>query len=434
VIVEVGRLPPSAFADLCHQRSLAGLSSMHLRGEGWGDELLAVDCYEELRLPLGSRLAEAASALDALPCDEVLPSYAGAAPAPLWIGYIAYECARDLERADWAPVETRADPIGCAMVLRRHAAIARRCRASGMVAVEGDDPASVRSLVRALSHLHPSVADLAPSKLSPRAVDDDAHHEARVRAALDLIGRGDAYQVCLARTFESHVGDDVTPASLLHGMNARTPAAFAASLDFEDHAVVSASPELFLSVSGRTVRTQPIKGTRPRGQDREGDAIEAALLESDAKERAELAMIVDLMRSDLGRVAKLGSVRVEALRAIRPMAGVHHAFADIAAELRADVGLGELVGATFPGGSVTGAPKIRAMEIIAKLESHRRGGSCGALLAIDGRGGLRAAMTIRTLFVEGQLARWHVGGGIVEASDPAREALETHWKSLAVRD
>jgi para-aminobenzoate synthetase component 1 len=214
---------------------------------------------------------------------------------------------------------------------------------------------------------------------------------------------------------------------------ARAPAAYGALLDYNDHAIVSNSPELFLRVrphadgSGRRqVITRPIKGTRPNAP----GMLEQ--LRDSAKDEAELNMIVDLERNDLGRVCEVGSVKVTERRAIEEHPTVYHGVATVEGTLRREVGLVDLLRATFPGGSVTGAPKIRAMQIIEELEPVRRGPYCGAIGYVAGSNDLAFSVAIRTIVVTPDgLAHVSVGGGIVADSDPAAEYEETLVKARA---
>jgi anthranilate/para-aminobenzoate synthase component I len=200
-------------------------------------------------------------------------------------------------------------------------------------------------------------------------------------------------------------------------------------LDYGDHPLISNSPELFLKVdANRKVTTRPIKGTRPR---REG--MEKELLDS-IKDQAELNMIVDLERNDLGRVCEIGSVKVTNPREIETHPTVYHGVATIEGQLRNDVGLVELLRATFPGGSVTGAPKIRAMEIIEELEPVRRGPYCGAIGYISADGQMQFNIAIRTIVVTGAKAYVSVGGGIIADSNPKDEYEETLVKARALFD
>ena len=209
----------------------------------------------------------------------------------------------------------------------------------------------------------------------------------------------------------------------------RNPAPFAGYFDLGDHAIMSASPERFLRVQDGEVETRPIKGTRPRGKTPDEDQRLAQDLRTSAKDRAENVMIVDLLRNDLGRVCEYGSVRVEALCRLESHPFVHHLVSEVRGRLRAEFGPIDLLRASFPGGSVTGAPKIRAMEIITELEQTARGPYCGCLGYLGFDGSMDMNLLIRT-FVHGQ--GWlhaSVGGGIVADSTPEKEYAETWHKA-----
>lgn len=408
-----------------------------LAGEGWSGVELGVDPVEEHRIEHGlDALPQVATLLDRLSRFEDARGWNGRKPSSRYIGYVAYEAARAIERERHRSADHRPPPTGASLVLRRYAATARRDPATGIVSVEGDDPRAVDRLATLLRDGHELPA--RPLSLELEPVDSDAAHEARIRRVLELIARGDLYQANVARTFARTIPRETAATSLLDAMLARTGARFATALDFGDHALASSSPELFLDVSpdrgGRRILTTPIKGTRPRGVDAESDAAAREELANDAKERAELVMIVDLERNDLGRVATIGSVRVPGPARIESSRTVHHRVHDVIARVPSGVGLGAIVRATFPSGSVTGAPKVRAMEVVAELERDRRGVYCGALLSIDRAGGARAAMAIRTVVLDRRsgVAVYAAGGGIVEGSRPEHEVEETRWKARQV--
>jgi para-aminobenzoate synthetase component 1 len=245
-----------------------------------------------------------------------------------------------------------------------------------------------------------------------------AGYAAAIAGAREAIARGDVYQVNLVQHLSAPFrGDPGGVARALAPLRPLRPRPF----DGEGFTIVSGSPELFLSRRGRRIWTCPVKGTRPLGEGGE-------LVESD-KDRAEHVMIVDLERNDLSRVCEPGSVRWPELLAERPMAGVVHMVSTVEGRLRPEVGLAELLAATFPGGSVTGAPKISALDHIAALEPVGRGASMGALGTIHPNGDLDLALTIRTFAIaEGRIHLW-VGGGIVWDSDPAAEVDESWVKA-----
>jgi para-aminobenzoate synthetase component 1 len=275
----------------------------------------------------------------------------------------------------------------------------------------------------------PPTGPLAADELRAAFTRDDYRNAiARIHAYLRA---GDVYQVNLTQPFTTRL---TGPAWALHARLAlRHPAPYAAYVDLGDATVVANSPELLLRRRGDAIETRPIKGTRPRSAEAGRDAALAAELSADAKERAEHAMIVDLERNDLGRVAVPGSVRVADHAALESHPTVHHLVSRVTARLRPDVGWRELLTATFPGGSITGAPKRRAMEIIAELEPGPRGIYTGAIGLVDPRGDCELGLPIRTGVVRAGVLAYHAGGGIVVDSDADRELDECWLKTAAVR-
>ncbi len=266
--------------------------------------------------------------------------------------------------------------------------------------------------------------------LAARAAVPRGDYLARVERALGYIAAGDIYQVNLSHRIEVPFEDD--PIGLFAALARHNPAPFAAYLDASPLRIVSASPERFLSVDGRRVVSGPIKGTRPRGRDAAEDARLAAELRGSAKDRAENVMIADLVRNDLGRVCAAGSVVVEKLCALETFATVHHLVSTVAGDLRRDRDRVDALRALFPGGSMTGAPKVRAMQIIDELEAEERGVYSGSIgyLSLDGR--IDFNIVIRTLVLVAGRAHLRVGGGIVADSDPEAEYRETLDKAKAL--
>ncbi|MDW8344318.1 MAG: aminodeoxychorismate synthase component I [Verrucomicrobiae bacterium] len=248
---------------------------------------------------------------------------------------------------------------------------------------------------------------------------------AAVEKAKEYIAAGDIYQVNLSRRFECAV--NVPSPVLYERLRAANPAPYAAYLDIGEAQILSSSPECFLRMRGREVITRPIKGTRPR----QDDPME--LLQS-PKDQAELLMITDLERNDLGRVCEFGSVHVPELRRVETYATVHHLVATVAGRLREGVSHLDCVRACFPGGSITGAPKIRAMEIIDELEPVARGVYCGAIGYFGPNGESEFNIAIRTVVVKNGRAYFHAGAGIVADSDPAAEHVEVLAKARGMME
>jgi para-aminobenzoate synthetase component I len=250
---------------------------------------------------------------------------------------------------------------------------------------------------------------------------------AAVRRAIDYVHAGDCFQVNLAQRLLCPVRE---PAAMLYlRLRQRNPAPFAAYFDLGDFQIASASPERFALVKEGEVLTRPIKGTRPRSPTPTEDWASAQALLASAKDRAENIMIVDLLRNDLGRVCRYGSVQVPSLCNLESFRYVHHLVSEVRGRLRPGLGPIDLLRAAFPGGSVTGAPKIRAMEIIAELEETARGPYCGCLAYIGFDGNMDSSILIRT-FTQGRgWVQFPVGGGIVADSSPEREYEETWHKA-----
>jgi anthranilate/para-aminobenzoate synthase component I len=261
-----------------------------------------------------------------------------------------------------------------------------------------------------------------------------AEYEALVRRAQEYIASGDIYQVNLAHRFNAGWSGRPEQALGFYGrLRECSPAPYAALMCGEERVIASSSPELFLRMEGREVVTRPIKGTRARAGEAEADAAAARELGESAKERAELVMITDLERNDLGQVCDYGSVQARELLKLERYAQVHHLVSTVAGRLRRDVDHIQALRACFPGGSVTGAPKKRAREIIAELEPGRRGVYTGAMgyVGYDGRSAFNIAIRTAVLERDGR-AHFHAGAGIVADSEPRKEWEETLWKAAGL--
>ena len=251
------------------------------------------------------------------------------------------------------------------------------------------------------------------------------------------IAAGDIFQANLTACCETHLPEEPDPLALYGRLRQRCPAPFAGLAIASTggahqqgwEAVISASPERFLrcEADGR-LETRPIKGTRPRHRDPAADAAAAAELICDPKDRAENVMIVDLLRNDLGRVCRPGSIEVPQLVGLESYAQVHHLTSVVTGELAADRGIHDLLRACWPGGSITGAPKLRACQRLSALEPVPRGPYCGSLFHLAADGSFDSSILIRTLLLKGRRLRLHAGCGIVADSDPQGEAVEMGWK------
>ena len=400
--------PERAFASVAHQPGAAWLDGT----SGWS--ILAwdpVDAITETKDwgTAGRRATLGAAGSASVPFPGGLLGYIGfgavaapfpgeapAAEPPVWLGrYEGGLCYRHADNS-WHPAGSRGFVSDAQRVLRTAAALS------------------------------------PPAPIPPRArahTVSRSDYRAAARRILAWIEAGDCYQVNLTRPVWVHDAGDPWPA---YRRLRRAPAAYGAYLrPSERIAILSNSPELFLEVRGRQVASLPIKGTRPRGVTPiEDAALRQELAQSD-KERAELTMIVDLVRNDLAQVCTIGSVHT-GQRTLTAHPTVHHAAWRVAGQLRDDADTWDALAAAFPPGSVTGAPKLRACERIAVLESHPRGVYCGAIGYVAPGGDAVFNVAIRTAVFDGTDARYHVGGGIVAHSDPDAEWAETVAKGRAL--
>ncbi|MFC2020300.1 aminodeoxychorismate synthase component I [Chloroflexota bacterium] len=290
-----------------------------------------------------------------------------------------------------------------------------------------------------LAEVSPSVTEATSSSLSADAgqvpLKGGFTHQEYVDAVekcRQYIIAGDIFEVNLSQRFEAELA--VTPFELYKRLLQINPAPFAGYLGFDDVTVVSASPERFLSLRGDRVETRPIKGTRPRGKTPEEDEVLAKELLSSVKDRAENIMIVDLERNDLGRVCRYGTVRVTELAILEVFPTVFHLTSTVEGQLREGKNSIDLLKATFPGGSITGAPKVRAMEIIDELEPTKRSVYTGSIGYLSFNGDLDLNIAIRTFLVKENRAYFQAGGAVVYDSDPEAEYQETLDKAKALID
>jgi anthranilate synthase component 1 len=268
-----------------------------------------------------------------------------------------------------------------------------------------------------------------PAPVTVRVISEEppqAYLERVVRAK-EYVRAGDIYQANLSRAWSVHL--DATPGALYERLCAANPAPFAALAQYQGVAILSSSPERLVRVDGRQVDTRPIAGTRPRSRRPEAEHTEMSELAAHPKERAEHIMLIDLERNDLGRVCEAGTVRVDELMSIESYQHVHHIVSNVSGVLRADVTPVGAIRAVFPGGTITGCPKFRCMQIIAELEGEGRGAYTGSLGYLTRDGRLDLNILIRTMSLQGSNLSFRAGAGIVADSDPLRELEETRAKA-----
>ena len=371
-----------------------------------------------------------------LAAHRVVPS--SSPDLPFWggaVGWFSYDLGRQFESVEES---ASADVFTPDIRLAWHdAAIIwdHRAAQTWLVGADGERPAEVamRELAAWSEAPSPEV-EIARTPQKCGLATSDLQREsylAKVQEIRASIARGEVYQANLTQRFACTFCDE--PSAIYLRLRELNPAPFALYQAAGGTVVLSSSPERFLEVSPHGhIRTCPIKGTRPRGRTPEEDQVQREELMTSAKERAELLMIVDLLRNDLGRVCEFGSIKVPRLHSLESFATVHHLVGEVTGQLRPEVGLGGLLRAVFPGGSITGAPKVAALRLIERLEPHRRGIGMGALGYVSAHGRIDLNVAIRTIICRDGRAYFHLGAGIVWDSDPAAEYEETLVKGRAL--
>ncbi|WP_094585317.1 MULTISPECIES: anthranilate synthase component I family protein [unclassified Synechococcus] len=351
-----------------------------------------------------------------------------------WLGWLGYEAGAWVEPAEHWQASDMAT-----LWAARHDPLIHFDRGEGRLWLEGQDPDRFAAMVRLLQDpaTGAAVAGAGERPADGPGIARDAWHwhtppdtyAAQVGILREWIAAGDLFQANLTACCESLRPEPPDPLALYGRLVSHGPAPFAGLAVAGGEAVISASPERFLRLHPNgQVETRPIKGTRPRRADPDADAASAAELICDPKDRAENVMIVDLLRNDLGRVCVPGSVHVPQLLGLESYAHVHHLTSVVMGRLADGRGLVDLLRACWPGGSITGAPKVRACQRLNQLEPVPRGPYCGSLFHLGADGSFDSSILIRTLLQKGRRLRLHAGGGIVADSDPAGEAREMGWK------
>ena len=399
---------------------LVWLDSNRHEGNDGRFSFVGVDPVEVVEVPYGQHPLPSLTKLDGMPMSESNePGLPSPSDVPRWIGYIGYD-------ATW-PTETRNAPrdgwpTTPVVWFGRYDALFMFDHKKNQSWIVGDDEDACDRLAKRVGDRNMSTYGLQYAELES---DSPAQHRQAIQKALDYIRRGEIYQVNLARRWS--VPFDGEPLRLWQAMRQASEVPLGLFLDVGDHALLACTMERFLRWHRETGRltTRPIKGTLATDPTRDVSPN----LRADPKEQAEHVMIVDLMRNDLGRVATIGSVQVEQPMVVEPFTGLYHLVSTVACTTRHDITFADIIEATFPPGSVTGAPKIRAIKIIEELESHPREVYCGCVGFVDRAGGCSMAVSIRTALVRDQHAYYWAGGGLVSASDVDREVAETDLKA-----
>jgi anthranilate synthase component 1 len=342
-----------------------------------------------------------------------------------WMVYLAYEVAAEIEPRLKMPRGTGIS----AFALRVPLAVIQQADGRAWVVAEPDVPQAQREQL--LDDLANTPVTAPPPALDLVAVDEEApdRYRERVLRAQEYIRAGDIYQANLSRPWTFTLAPGTCVGALYGRLRVANPAPFAALAQFRDLTLLSSSPERLLRIRDGRIDTRPIAGTHPRGATPAEDRELAAALIGHPKERAEHIMLIDLERNDLGRVCEAGSVHVDEYMGIETYAHVHHIVSNVTGTLRAGLGPVDALRATFPGGTITGCPKLRCMEIIAELEGEARGGYTGSLGYINRDGSADFNILIRTMSLQGDRLSFRAGAGIVADSDPQRELQETRSKA-----
>ncbi len=356
-----------------------------------------------------------------------------APPAPWpfaggWFLYLGYELAGEVEPTLRLPPS----PLPIVACAWRMPAALIHDHTTGRTAILAE-PGAEAALGGLLADLESGAPAVSPAghEPGPAVVEDEpGRYLAACRQALGYIAAGDIYQANLARTWHARQPAGTSAAALYANLRAANPGAFAGIAQLDDLAILSSSPERLVRVQGRRIDTRPIAGTRPRLAT--GDAASIAELTSSPKEQAEHVMLIDLERNDLGRICEPGTVQVDEFMVVESYAHVHHIVSNISGRLRAEIEPGDVIRALFPGGTITGCPKVRCMQLIGELEGTGRGAYTGAMgyLALDGS--LDLNILIRTMTIRGGDIELRAGAGIVADSDPACELDETRAKALGM--
>ena len=346
-----------------------------------------------------------------------------------WALLLDYELAAQIEPVLDLPRPRDSRPV--ALALRCPAAVLRDHNTGDCVAIAETGHAQLLQRIAAdlAGPMPPAPAWRAPMRIDEDEPDEFLHGVERI---LDYLAAGDIFQVNLSRSWSAHFDAPVDPAALYARLRAANPAPFAGLFAGAGRVVASSSPERLVSIRGDVVETRPIAGTRPRFEG-DDDAARIRELVGHPKERAEHVMLIDLERNDLGRVCEPGSVEVDELMTVESYAHVHHIVSNVRGRLRAGVTPGEVIRATFPGGTITGCPKVRCMQIIAELEDQARGAYTGAFGWLNRDGDLDLNILIRSAEIvaagSGSVARFRTGAGIVADSIPGKELDETRAKA-----
>jgi len=343
-----------------------------------------------------------------------------------WFLYLGYELAAEIEPR----LDLDTDPL-------LPAAFAVRCPTAIVLdhetltchwVTENGDASQRAQLDRDIARIQKQSAPTVVQSVDV-SEDDPAHYLGAVHSAKQYIEAGDIYQANLSRQWTVIVAESVSAENIYGALCVANPGPFAGIARWQDTAIISSSPERLLLVRNGIISTRPIAGTRPRGVDDVADYCLSKELIAHPKERAEHLMLIDLERNDLGRVCKAGTVEVDEMMVVESYAHVHHIVSNVRGSLRDDITPGASIAAVFPGGTITGCPKVRCMEIIDELESSPRGAYTGSFGYLNRDGSLDLNILIRTMVMQGDTLTFRAGAGIVADSEPQAELAEARAKA-----
>jgi anthranilate synthase component 1 len=395
-----------------HPQKILTLDSHALAGEQQGFLASLHDCWVQERIDIGAD-------------DSSLPFTGG------WFIYLSYELAAEIEPVLKLPVGSRDDPVAMAARCpaaviydhqhQQHIAVAENEYAELLDAIEQDFNNAVTA-----GNAEPTTAAI---KVHAVKEADEKPYLGQVNRIKQYIVDGDIFQANLSRPWSLELDHQISDTALFNSLATANPGSFAVLARLPASTVISSSPERLVSVHQGVIETRPIAGTRPRSDDQQLDQQLASELMAHPKERAEHIMLIDLERNDLGRICVPGSIKVNELMVLESYQHVHHIVSNVVGRLRDDVSPADVIRAVFPGGTITGCPKVRCMEILAEMEQQARGAYTGSIGYINRNGDMDLNILIRTLVRKGNNISFRAGGGIVADSDPQHELAETRAKA-----
>lgn len=422
--------PASLFASLAHRPYALFLDSTRMMGDFSRYSFIAVDPFDTIvchdnGMDAFQELKAKWNAFKATPVPELPPFQGGVA------GFLSYDLARQIETLP--KPESMTFPVMMLGLYDVVVSFDHQTKTAYILSQGFPETCFKQRLLRAKARiqqvqklLQNSVIHTKPQPsvaLVPQI--SKAAYCAQIQKARAFIQNGEIFEVNLSQGFQATLPDTFDCYALYLKLRQKNPAPFSAYFHAEDITIASSSPERFLKCTQGCVEAKPIKGTAPRGATVEEDAAFAKQLLASEKDRAENIMIVDLLRNDLSRVCRYETVHVPALCVLESYETVHHLVSTITAELRSECDLIDLLKATFPGGSITGAPKVRAMEIITELETHARGPYCGSVGYLGFDGQMDLSIAIRTFTIKGNQLSLRAGGAVLYDSNPEAEYAET---------